>query len=234
MFCSNKDYDCFEYSIEKILAFLSWQFECGASYGSLNTLRSLALLISPEIGTDHRIKRFFKGVFKLRPPQPKYKVTWDPAIVLNYLSTLFPNEDISLELLTQKIAALLALVTAHRVQTLSLIELQNIVILPSKIEIKIPSRIKTSGPNRYQPTLSFPLFNDKPQICTARAISCYLERTERFRIPSLDKLLITYKKPFRNATPQSISRWIKTILRKSGLDTSIFTAHKACCDLCNC
>lgn len=84
------------------------------SYSSLNTIRSaLALLISPRVGEDHQIKRFFKGVSKLRPPLPKYIVTWDPAKVLNYLENCYPNDVISLELLTQKSAMLMALITAQ-------------------------------------------------------------------------------------------------------------------------
>ncbi|KAJ8910995.1 hypothetical protein NQ315_005616 [Exocentrus adspersus] len=38
-------------------------------------------------------------------------------------------------------------------------------------------------------------------------------------------LFITFKKPYHNATSQTISRWLKTILKRSGLDTTKFTAH---------
>lgn len=93
------------------------------SYSSLNTVRSpLALLISPRVGEAHQIKKFFKGVSKLRPPLPKYHVTWNPTLVLDYLETCYPNEKISLETLTRKLSMLMALITTHRVQTLSLTE----------------------------------------------------------------------------------------------------------------
>lgn len=46
---------------------------------------AVALLHGPEIGEDARLKRFFKGIFRLRPPRPKYDITWDPEIVLSHL-----------------------------------------------------------------------------------------------------------------------------------------------------
>ena len=70
------------------------------------------------MGEDHQIKRFFKGVSKLRPPLPRYNVTWNPTVVLNYLESCYPNEEISLDTLTGKFSTLVALITAHRVQTL--------------------------------------------------------------------------------------------------------------------
>ncbi|KXZ75752.1 hypothetical protein TcasGA2_TC031735 [Tribolium castaneum] len=87
----------------------------GASYNTLNTCRSaLALLLSPEVGKDHRIKRFLKGVYRIKPSKPKYDVTWDPAVVLDYFERLGINQELSLELIPRKLATLMALVTAHR------------------------------------------------------------------------------------------------------------------------
>lgn len=226
-FCSQHKWNCFDLNVPNILCFLSSLYNRGMSYSSLNTIRSsLALIISPRVGEDYQIKRFFKGVSKIRPPLPKYHVTWDPVIVLNYLESCFPNDVISLELLTQKLSMLMALVTAHRVQTLSLIEVQNIETSEKEIRIKVPARIKTSGPNRYQPLLILPFFQSKPKICAASTLNCYLNRTAALRQGGkLSRLFLTYKKPYKEATSQSISRWIRLVLDKSGINTSIFTAH---------
>lgn len=129
------------------------------------------------------------------------------------------NSDISLEILTKKSAVLLALSTGQRIQTLSLIKIQDISIRPDKIEIKIASRIKTSALNKPQPFLILPFLNADPQVCAARALLSYLERTEELR-NSAETLFISYKKPHRQATPQTISRGVKNILEASGLDTN--------------
>ncbi|KAJ8909247.1 hypothetical protein NQ315_005083 [Exocentrus adspersus] len=135
------------------------------------------------------------GVANLRPALPKYDGVWDPSIVLGYLGSLYPNETISLDLLTYKLVTLLALVTAHRAQTLALIEVENIVKVDDGVEIKIPAKLKTSRRNRLQPSLYLPSFADNPA------------------------------KPFHAVSSQSVSRWIKNTLARSGINTEVFSAH---------
>lgn len=49
-----------------------------------------------------------------------------------------------MKLLSGKLATLLALATGHRVQTLSLVKIENIKLTKEGAEIKIPDNIKTS------------------------------------------------------------------------------------------
>lgn len=146
-----------------------------------------------------------KGVFRSRPPKPKYDFTWDTNIVLNYISNLYPNETLSLEILSKKLIALLALVTAHRVQTLSQIQLKNINISSNCISIMISKQIKTSRPDSYQPFLKLPFYNENPPICPARTIICYKDRTSSLRLTNSDNLFVSYRKPHRNVTSQTLS-----------------------------
>lgn len=207
-----------------VLEFLTNLFNKGASFSTLNTCRSaIAQIAGPTISQDFRLKRFFKGVYGLRPPLPKYENTWDPAIVLRFVKNL-NNSDISLELLTHKLCILLALATGQRIQTLAKIEISNIDIGQGKIEIKIPQRLKTSAHNRSQPVLILPFFDQDPQICVARTLISYMEKTANIR-GSAKALFITYKRPHHEASTQTIGRWLKSILAKSGLDTNVFSAH---------
>lgn len=212
-------------SVPMVITFLTSKFEQGLSYSSLNTMRSaISLILGSHLGTDERVARFFRGIYKLRPKKPKYDIIWDPNIVLRYLSNLSPNQDLSLELLTKKLVTLLALVTAHRIQTLSLISIENITINEANIDIKIPEMIKTSGPNKLQPNLILPFFKDNVDICPARTLLCYLDSTKIIR-HNCSTLIITLRKPYHAASTASIGRWIKQVLNDSGLDTAKFTAH---------
>ena len=83
------------------------------------------------------MKRFFQGLSKLRPPKPKYDSTWDRKIVLEHFSSKDENDKLSLKDLSIKLMMLQALVTAHRMQTFSLINIDNIENKNSGIEIKI-------------------------------------------------------------------------------------------------
>lgn len=223
-FCTNLERDPFKFSVPLVLDFLTIQFKKGASYGSLNSFRSaIAQIFGPQLGQDPRIKRFFKGVYSLRPTSAKYTHTWDPSIVLDYVKNL-DNDKITLDLLTKKLCVLLALATAQRVQTLSKIEISNIQRNDKFIEIKISDRVKTSAINRFQPILILPFYPADSRICPATALLIYLERTKTLR-GNATHLLITYKKPYHEASPQTISRWLKSILTTCGLDTNKFTAH---------
>lgn len=224
-FCVKNSFNIFENCIENILKFLTEMYEEKASYGTLNSYRAaLSFLISPNIGENPNIKRFMNGIYHLRPLKPKYNFTWDPAIVLSYLKTLYPNETINLKLLTIKLVTLMALATGHRAQTISLINIDNIILSSEGVTIKIPDRIKTSRKGALKPLLVLPFFPSCKQICVANTLKVYLERTKLHRNANKN-LFLTFKKPFRKATVSSISRWVKEALTASGIDISVFSSH---------
>lgn len=225
-FCNNKHLDYFTSSITSILQFLTGEFNNkGSSYGTMNSHRSALSLLWPEIGSDARIKRLLKGVFRLRPNVPKYNSTWDPQVVLSLVSTWFPNTELPLEKLTKKLVILLALCTAHRVQTLSLIKIENISISNTQINIAIPDLIKTSAPGRAQPTLTLPYFKEDPSICPALVLKDYILVTQNKRTGDQGTLLLTHRAPHRAATCQTVSRWIRQVLGAAGIDSTVFGAH---------
>lgn len=224
-FCVESNCELYNASIPQILYFLNKLYEEGARYGTLNTCRSaLALILGNKILEDDRIKKFYKGIFRLRPPLPRYSVTWDPSIVVNYLSQLYPNETLSLKQISKKLITLLALITAHRVQTLSKINIKNIEKFSSKIKIKIPDFLKTTRIGCLHPTLVLPFFEEKPQICPGKVLTAYLDKTVPLR-GKIDRLFISFRKPYKAVGPQTLSRWIKDTLRESGIDVSVFSAH---------
>ncbi|KAL0893421.1 hypothetical protein ABMA27_015006 [Loxostege sticticalis] len=225
-YCKRKNCNFYDVSLVSLLDFLTNCMKSGSSYGTLNNHRSAISLISTNtIGQNDTIKRFFKGVFRLKPCFPRYNFTWNPNIVLNYVETLFPNESLSLQDLTKKLVILLALATGQRIQTLSLIRIQNVHTFTDKIVITITDMIKTSGIGRQQPTLNLPFFTQRPAICPASCLQTYIKTSEPRRMSNVSNLLLTCKKPYRAATAQTIRRWIKDILESSGVDTTIFNAH---------
>lgn len=224
-FCYTQSIDPYQGSIPFIIKFLTNCLDNGASYGSINTTRSaLSLIMGPRISSDDRLKRFLKGVFRLKPPAPKYNVTWNPGTVLDYLASKFPNENLSLDMLTKKLVTILALTSGHRVQTLSLIKIKNIIFTSDGVQIKIPDIIKTSKKNSLQPMLYLKTYTNKIEICPVHTVKTYLNVTKDIR-RNIENLILTFKRPYHNATSQSISRWIKMTLTEAGIDTSVFTAH---------
>lgn len=224
-FCNNKKANPFEYNIPTIVSFLSEEFNKGAKYGTLNSIRSaISLIVDPKIAADHRVKRLLKGAYNLRPAGPRYDSTWDPQVVLSYFSNQPTNNELSLKQLSKKLITLLALITAHRMQTFSLIRVSNIELKPDKITIKISERIKTSGLHKNQPYLILPMFKENCKVCAATTLVSYLQRTEHIR-KNEDKLLISFKAPHEAVGSQTLSRWVSETLFAAGIDTNVFSAH---------
>lgn len=219
--------DIYNAPVTSILKFLVELFNKGGKYGTINSAKSaLSLILGSDSIKDPQIRRFMKAVYKLRTPLPKYNITWDPTIVLNYLSNWYPNEGLSFEILSKKLITLLALVTAHRVQTLSLIRISNIRKIGDKrFAINVTDRIKTSVVNNSQPTLILPYFDEQPAICPARTLERYLIVSSEKRQTNCDYLIISFRKPYKKVCSQSISRWIKATLKESRIDIATFGAH---------
>lgn len=225
-YCNTNSFNMFDCSVSKVLSFLSEQYNKGASYGTLNCHRSaLSLLLGKDVGSDEWVKRLLKGVFKLKPTFPKYTNVWDPQTVINLIANWYPNRELSRENITKKLVSLLAICTAQRVQTLSLIKLENVTISSTGIHIAIKDIIKTSTPGRDQPILYLPYYKDNIRICPATVLEDYIYVTSNDRPANISNLLITVKRPYRSATAQSISRWIKNVLKAAGVDVAAFSAH---------
>lgn len=208
-----------------VMTFIAEQFSNGASYSTLNNHRSaISLLLNSDIGDDDRIKRLLKGAYRLKPAAPRYSSTWDPQLVLNHIAKWVPHSEITISQLTRKLVVLIALCTAHRVQTLSLIKVDQIDIQSGGVKIVITSLIKTSGPGREQPVLFLPRFNENTNICPVTALQDYLDKTKDIRNQN-SNLFLTCIRPYKNATAQTISKWIKIVLSESGVDTTLFRAH---------
>ena len=208
---------------------MSDKFGSGIGYSSLNTARSALSLISSsidghQIGSHAIVSRMIKGIGKLRPPARKYNSTWNPDIVLNYLKTLWPLESLIMKQLVYKCVTLLALISAQRVQTLSLIRLSEIQLCEAKIEIFISEAIKTSKPGALQPKICIPVFKDSPELCLFTTMKYYIEKTKFLRA-GIDNLFLSLSSPSKAVGSQTISRWIKHTMADSGIDVQKFKAH---------
>ena len=112
--CLGRQTDPFFPSLADITGFLAHSFYEGLEYRTINTYRSALSDVLPPIdgfpvGQHPLVIRLLKGVLNLRPALPRYQRTWSVDVVLIYLRSLPRNEDLSLKLLTQMLAILLAL-----------------------------------------------------------------------------------------------------------------------------
>lgn len=157
---------------------------------------------------------FFRGISKQRPAKPKYDTTWDPKLFLEHIAEWSNDNESSSKNLTLKLVTLLALVTAQKIQTLSLIDTRDIRKIKDRTEIKIPQRMKTSGPGRIQPNLIVLFFESNRSLCAASTLQCYIQRTEDLR-KGQHSLFISLKESCVKVINQTLSRWVKNTLLQS-------------------
>ena len=201
----------------------------GLGYSTLNTARSalssiLRISDCQNFGSHPLVVRFMKGVFETRKPKPKYDDIWDASKVLNYLSTLHPVKELSLKDLTLKVLMLLLLVTGQRGQSIHLMTLPAMKRTESLCQFQILNHTKTSKPGHSSTSITISEFEQDRRICPLTALQEYLDRTQGLRNGE-QCLFISYVKPHRAVSRDTISRWAKSVLESSGIDSHKFSAH---------
>ena len=225
MFANRQSIDPLQPSINDVLSFLTFLVDSELSYSALNTARSAlsaCVLNHESVGSHPLVKRFMKGVFELRPALPKYQSIWDPAIVLKFLESIFPLQDVSLKMLTLKLCMLIALCTGQRCQSIHLMDLDHMTQTAESYTFVINSIVTTSKPGKPQPVLVLPKF-ENTKLCVVTTLNEYIIRTRSLRSDS--KLFLSFCKPYKSVTKATISRWVRTVMSMSGIDTDIFQAH---------
>ncbi len=213
--------------------FLHSLYTKGMSYSSLNTARSAIsnLGLTPEasqsnvpIGRHLLVCRYLKGVFNELKPVPKYHATWSVDPVLDYLSTLWPLDRLSLKEVTLKLVILIALTTRQRCQTLTFLDISSEYMhkMENSYRFVLTEHVKQNRPGNVFGHLCLYKFAVR-ELCVYETLDYYLDITEKLR--TSPKLLVSFIKPFGAVTASTVGRWIKTLLGQAGVDTTQFSAH---------
>ncbi|VDI71102.1 Hypothetical predicted protein [Mytilus galloprovincialis] len=229
IFCLERKEDKFHTSVELVLEFLTYLFECGLSYSALNSARSALSAFgltfdNVPVGKHPLVIRFLKGVYHLRPTVHNDVNIWDVSIVLRLLRRLSPVADISVKDLTLKLVMLIALTNATRSQSIHLLKLSNMQKQKDCFRFKIFDLLKQSRPGYKNPEVILKSFPPDRRLCVYLELKEYLKRTVDIRSEE-DSLILSYIKPHKKVSCSTISRWIKSIMCRAGIDTSIFKAH---------
>ena len=229
--CSQRSVDPVRPSLAMVLQFLADSFEDGRSYSTLNVYRSAMSATLPEldgapIGQHPLVVRLLRGICLERPPQPRYSHTWDVGIVTSWLSKLPANTDLSLPVLSGKLAILMALTAARRSSDLHRLSLNSHRFSAEGVvfDYLTPPKQHRPGSEPARP-VTFAAFPVTPALCVVECFREYLRRTADLRQASSAHLFLSTKRPHHPVTSATIARWIKQVMSKAGVDTSLFGAH---------
>ena len=140
-FCSEKAIDPFTCPANIIVKYLKKIYDDGAKYRTVNYVRSAISKLHIGFGDlpagQHAlVKKAVQAVFRLRPPLPKYKTTFDIGKVLTYVQQILGNNELlPIKLLSCKCLFLLSFYSISRMNSMSklgsaLEESQEHVVVP--------------------------------------------------------------------------------------------------------
>ena len=228
-------YSCI--TVDVVAKYLLFVFHNPDSSGGLRSgsyLNSVRSAISffvqysiPNLGYDLTITRLFSFFYKCRPSFPRYCVTWDVGQVLRFISKWHPPSSLSTKLLTLKTVSLIALTSCDRAQTLHALSVEKVHISANGVVFVVPSVLKTSKRGKPAQTVECVSWDeDSLDVCSY--VHAYINRTFMFRWRAVQK---GFEKPtqfflsHRTGRPVcrgTISRWIREVLVRSGIDMSLF------------
>ena len=204
-------------------------YDSGCGYSAINTARCAlsAIGIVKEgfsIGAHPLIVRYMKGIFNLRPSNPKYCEIWDASMVLLYLQKLSPVSELSLKMLTHKLAMLIALTLASRTQGLHLLDIRDMRKGYDTYTLFYSDVLKQTRPGKSNPVAELKAYPCDRRLCVVFVLKEYLKRTKDKRMGHT-KLFLSYVKPHGTVTKDTISKWLRTVMVNSGIDCDKFKVH---------
>ncbi|XP_077121603.1 uncharacterized protein LOC143776275 [Ranitomeya variabilis] len=211
--------------ITPILEFLQKGRELGLSVNTLRVqISALGALYGYNIAADRWVSRFIKSCERSNPVHIPRLPPWDLNLVLEALtsSPFEPLDSIPLNVLTYKVALLVALTSARRVSDIQALSVDPpfLLIFHDRIVLKPdPSYLpKVASTYHRSQEIFLPSFFDSPvtpeqhkfhTLDVRRAILTYIERCQTWR--ESRALFISFQghKKGHGVTRATISRWIR-------------------------
>ena len=220
----------FQATIADVVNFLSDMHREGKAYGTINGYRSAISSLHPSIGKqsigeNKDVCAVMAGIFKRNPPKPKYSEFWDVQTVLTYVKAMGTNDRLLVRDLGMKLAMLIALVTAGRSSDLALLDTSLMVRKGDDFVFFIQGLSKTRRVGQPPPKVDIIKFEEDLELDPVACLNEYLTRTKNLRPKEGNRLFLSSVTPFKPVQSSTIAGWLKTILGRAGIDSSVWSAH---------
>ena len=115
---------------------------------------------------------------------------------------------------------------ASVVKTIASLSLNNMIKSDDKYIFLITEKLKHTRAGVRKSPLEFQAYLYDSNICIVPHLQKYLEMTSELRNSS-QQLLISFIKPHRPVSRETVSQWIKNFMSLAGIDTSKYKTHSA-------
>ena len=196
-YCDANDISVLSPDLPQALDFLSKLYNENASYSTINTAKSaLSSLLQLDsdipFGQLPLVKRFMKGIFEQRPSFPKHQEIWDVKLVFDYFRTQPSVANLTLKELSMKTTFLLCLLSGQRSQSIKLLDISHMNVLPDRYIFHISSKVKQTRPGKHL-KLEFITYPAEEKLCIVKHLNEYISRTSTFWKESMKQLLLGFR-----------------------------------------
>ena len=220
--------------IQAVLDFLADLFDQGLVYRTIGCYRSAISAYHEgingiSVGKHPRVTALMGGASVERPPQPKYCMIWDVEQVLQFIRTLPPNQELTTKMLILKLTMLLALSASHRCSELKTLDLRWISRSDDSISFEFGCRLKHTKRGKLSPPVTYYPIACEPDLCPVTTLNHYITHTKTWRegLEGGHQLLLSTLMSHKPVCKSTIARWVKEVLKLSGIDIMCFEAHSS-------
>lgn len=182
----------------------------------------VSILGGGEVSKHPLVARLIKGVFHSRPPLPRYTEVWDVGRVISYVRGLGDNRQMNLKELTLKVTTLISILTCQRVSSVTQLSVSHTYLEEGQVTFVPVSLAKHDRPGKKIRKISVKAYPKDPSVCIVEALKVYIDKRP---VTAGDQLLLTHRKPVKEASKDTIARWLKQVLAMAGVSNDIFRAH---------
>ena len=204
-------------------------YKSGLQYSGIGTAKFVFIGILSlcsegqiDIGNSVLVKKSMRGIFNKRPAFPKYRKTWNPDIVLNYLSSLSSN--LTLLKLSQKVFLLRLRLTDQRGQSIHILKVEDVILYEDSLELQFSVVLKHTRPGVHQDNIRFQSYIQNKSLCIVSLLHEYIDITSNLSCQETQLFILT-QAPFKGVARATVSRWVKSVMDKAGVDVKCFKPH---------
>ena len=141
----------------------------GLGHGTIHTARHALSIILPcgdghTVGKHQLIHWFIGSVYERNPPKPKYN-----RLVFNLFEAWLDNRQLSLKMLSYKVAILLSFVTGHKGQTIVALSLDRLEIERVEAVFYFKTLLKSNRTGDSLSSLHINVFRKYQKLSVIRA-----------------------------------------------------------------
>ena len=114
------------------------------------------------------------------------------------------------------------LLGARRKQALLAIDIANVIVQTDKAILLPNKTFKHTNPKHPLQPFMYHSFSENENLCIVNCLKLYIGERNKRMDGNQSRLMITYSKPHKEASSDTLSRWIKGELSNAGIDVTIF------------